>query len=172
MQRQKQRAATKGRRKPQAAFADSARGTADRLYRSSSESIRQRERYSRLVAAGTHDAEQLAALKVACLCDELLFASGRAYEQVASAETGFGDEEWRHKANTLWHTCREYERRHRNCDEDSRQFSSHKPGKLTELALEYDFEASALLALKLAVATYRKACPDSELEDRPQTFVA
>jgi hypothetical protein len=171
MHRQKQRASKNGQ--PVAVnFAETARGTADRLYRSASECIRQRERYSRLVAAGTHDEEQRAALRVACLCDELLFASAREYERAVASQTSERDGEWWHKANALWHAIREYERRHRNCDESSRQLMSHKANKLQELALEYDLEASALLALKLALATYRKACPDCELEDRPQSFVA
>jgi hypothetical protein len=81
-------------------------------------------------------------------------------------------EEWWHKANTLWHACREYQRRHRNCDESSRQLNSHKAHKLQELALEYEIEASALLALKLSLASFRKICPECELEERPQSFVA
>jgi hypothetical protein len=172
MQRQKQRAASNGRRKAQAAFVDTPRGKADRVYRAAIESIRQRERHSRLVAAGTSDEEQQASLRVACLCDELLFASARHYEQAVSAGSSGGDRDWLHNANALWHAVREYERRHRNCNESSRQFASHKAHKLKELALEYDLEASALLALKLALATYRKSCPDCELEQRPQTFVA
>ena len=38
--------------------------------------------------------------------------------------------------------------------------------------MEYDLEASALLALKLALGGFRQVCPDCELETRPQTFVA
>lgn len=153
-------------------FLDSARGAADRLYRAAAECVRQRERYARLVAASVHDSEQQAALRVACLCDELLMEGAQGYERTLTAEASHRDEEWYQKANGLWHACREYQRRHRRCDESSRQVLPRKPQKLTELALEYDLEASALLALRLALAAYRKTCPDCALEDRPQTFVA
>jgi hypothetical protein len=134
--------------------------------------VRQRERYAKLVATGTSEVEQQAALRVACLCDEILLDSVHAYEKVVATETSRSDEDWWHKANSLWHACREYQRRHTNCEECSRQVGSRKPGKLTELALEYDLEASALLALRLVLAPYRKVCPDCDLDDRRSTFVA
>lgn len=166
------KASANGKATGEATFVESARGAADRLYRTAAECIRQRERYARLVEAGAHDAEQQAALRVACLCDEVLFDSAAAYEKTLTAEASHRDEDWCQKANALWHACREYERRHRNCDDCSRQLTPRKPHKLKELTLEYDLEASALLALKLALAAYRKACPDSELDERPQTYVA
>jgi hypothetical protein len=176
MQRQKSsrknHVARNGVRKTPAPAAETARSAADRLYRSAAECVRQRERYARVVEAGAPDPEQQATLRVACLCDELLFDSARAYERIVTAEAPNRDEDWCQKANALWHACREYERRHRNCDESSRQLNSHKLDKLRELALEYDFEASALLALKLATAAFVKACPEAELEKRPQSYVA
>ena len=42
------------------------------MFRAAMECMRQRERYARLVASGAHDLEQLAALRVAGLCDEIL----------------------------------------------------------------------------------------------------
>lgn len=181
MQRQKSRAARNGIRstvkaekseKSDPSYVETARGVADRLFRTAAECIRQRERFACLVDVGTHDSEQHAALRVACLCDELLFESARAYEQTVTAEASHRDEDWCQKANALWHACREYERRHRNCDESSKQLGSHKLHKLRELALEYDLEASALLALKLATASYAKACPEAQLDKHPQTYLA
>ncbi len=186
MQKQKRRAAPSRSGKATAAFAkrrstadeadgtfaSSIRGTADRLYRASAECVRQHERYARLVDAGTHEEEQRDALRVACLCDELMFESGRAYAQAGSGATTGADGEWWHKANALWHACREYERRHQDCDKRSKQLASRRANKLQELTLQYDLEASALLALRLAVQAYRKVCPDCELADRPQTIVA
>lgn len=171
MQRQKASAAENGNQEP-ATFADSARGTADRLYRAAAECVRQRERYSRLVEAGAHDAEQHAALRIACLCDELLVETADAYESVANREAPVRTEEWRQRASALWHACREYQRRHRDCDERAKRVASRRTQKFQELAVEFDLEASALLALKMAVAAYRKSCPDCELEDHPQTYVA
>ena len=149
-----------------------ARDAADRLYRAASESVRQRERYARLVEAGATDSEQQAVLRVACLCDEILGESVSGYEKVITAEPAKAENDWCHTANALWHASREYSRRHHNCNESSRQLSSRKPDKFRELALEYDLEASALLALRLALAAYRKVCPSCALEDRQQTFVA
>jgi len=151
---------------------ESSRDLADRLYRNATECVRQRERYARLVRSGTPELEQRSALSVACLCDEILREGVLEYEKVATAEASKPADDWRHKANALWLASREYQRRHHNCDESSRQLSSRKPEKLQELAMEYDLEASALLALRLALAAYRKVCPDCELETRAQSFVA
>lgn len=153
-------------------FVRSVRGTADRLYRASAECLRQRERYARLVDAGTGEEEQRAALRVACLCDEVMFEGARVYGDAVKGATSGRDGEWWHKANALWHACREYERRHQDCEERSKQLSARRAGRLEQLTLQYDLEASALLALRLAVQAYRKACPECELSDRPRTIVA
>jgi hypothetical protein len=149
-----------------------ARTHADQLYRAATECVRQRERYARLVASGVDEAEQQSALRVACLCDEILLDSVRLYEKAGGTEASQSSEEWWHKANALWHACREYQRHHHNCDEKSKRLSARNPEALKELAMEYDLEASALLALRLALATYQKVCPDCDIEQRRQTFVA
>ena len=148
-------------------FAESPRGTADRMFRAAMECMRQRERYARLVASGAHDLEQLSALRVALVCDEILDDAASAYEKLAG-EGSHGDDEWRRQANALWHAAREYRRRPAT-DSVPAQV---KGGTLQKLAMEYDLEASALLALKLALGGFRQICPDCELESRPQTFVA
>lgn len=153
-------------KKAKPSFAETPRGTADRMFRAAMECIRQRERYARLVASGAHDLEQLAALRVAQLCDEILDEAVAAYEKLAVMPST-GDDEWRRQANALWHACREYRRR-----PASAPATPVKAGSLQKLALEYDLEASALLALKLALGGFRQVCPDCELETRPQTFVA
>ena len=136
------------------------------MFRAAMECIRQRERYARLVASGAHDLEQLAALRVAGLCDEILDEAVAGYEAHAK-EASHGDDEWRRQANALWHAAREYRRR-----PATNNVAAGKGGSLQKLALEYDLEASALLALKLALGGFRQICPDCELETRPQTFVA
>lgn len=155
-------------KKEKSSFAESARGTADRMFRAAMECIRQRERYARLVASGAHDLEQQAALRVAVVCDEILDEAVSAYETLAS-EPSQGDDEWRRQANALWHASREYRRRPAT---NSAAHSTEKGRGLQKLAMEYDLEASALLALKLALGGFRQICPDCELETRPQTFVA
>ena len=137
------------------------------MFRSAMECIRQRERYARLVASGAHDHEQQSALRVALVCDEILDEAVAAYEKLAK-EPSQGDDEWRRQANGLWHAAREYRRRPTN----SSSGAQVKGSGLQQLAMEYDLEASALLALKLALGGFRQICPDCELETRPQTFVA
>lgn len=139
------------------------RAPADRLFRSASECVRHRERYAALVAAGVSEEEQKEALSIACLCDEILVRTIKAYE--AQPTNGAAkDEEWYRRAIALWHASREYQRRHGECDRKTRKISSQSPAELGELALEYDLEASALLALQHAVAAYRKVVPDAQVE--------
>lgn len=140
------------------------RTQADRMFRAAQECVRQRQRYARLVDHGAHEDEQQGAVRVACICDEVLVSSAKSYETVAASASAHRDEEWWHKANALWHAVREYNRRHQGCDQDSRRFTNHSPARLGELAMEYDLEASALLALQHAVSAYRKVVPDAELE--------
>ncbi len=139
------------------------KGQADRLYRAAAECVRQRKRYAKLVDAAADEEEQSGAMRIACICDEVLLQGMKSYESIATAVTSHRDEEWWHKANALWHAGREYDRRHRNCDQNSRKFSAHSPKELAELAMEYDLEASALLALQHAVTAYKKVAPDAEI---------
>jgi hypothetical protein len=155
-------------KKEKPSFSETPRGTADRMFRAAMECIRQRERYGRLVASGAHDSEQQSAMRVAVVCDEILDEAVASYEKLA-AEPSHGDDEWRRQANGLWHAAREYRRRPAN---NSASPGQGKAGSLQKLAMEYDLEASALLALKLALGGFRQICPDCELESRPQTFVA
>ena len=79
----KQTAATRSTpapRKEKPSFAETPRGTADRMFRSAMECIRQRERYARLVASGAHDHEQQSAVRVAIICVVSLDEAVAAYE--------------------------------------------------------------------------------------------
>jgi hypothetical protein len=138
------------------------RASADQLYRAASECVRQRERYAKLVASSAADAELESTLRLASLCDELLDQAVQAYEDAVAKDGGAKSEAWWHPANSLWLASREYARRHKEVDESSRRLGAHSPSKLTELTLQYDLEASALLALDHALASYRKCCPDAE----------
>jgi len=120
------------------------------MFRAAMECIRQRERYARLVGSGAHDGEQIAALRVAALCDEILDEAVAGYEEHAG-EASTGDDEWRRQANALWHAAREYRRR-----PATNNVAKGKGGSLQ----------------KLALGGFRQICPDCELETRPQTFVA
>ncbi len=148
------------------------RTQADRMYRAAQECVRQRQRYARLVEATAEEEEQVGALRIACICDEVLAASAASYETIAATASAHREEDWWHKANSLWHAAREYSRRHQGCDQDSRKFSNHSPARLGELAMEYDLEASALLAMHHAVMAYRKVVPDAELDANGTARVA
>lgn len=154
------------------AAVETPRSHADRMFRAAQECIRQRQRYARLVDHGAHDEEQQGALRIACICDEVLVGSSKSYEVVTASGTPHRDEEWWHKANALWHAAREYSRRHQGCEQNSKKFATHSPQRLRDLAVEYEFEASALLALQHAVSAYRKVVPDAELEPNGAARVA
>lgn len=139
------------------------RAWADRLYRASCECVRQRQRYSALVEAGSMDEEQKSTLAVASQCDAVLHDAIGAFE--GNPSTGpLKDEEWYKKAILLWQASREYERRHRTTEQGTKKLGSMSGDDLKSLTLEYDLEASALLALQHAVAAYRKSVPEAHIE--------
>ena len=136
---------------------------ADVLYRSAAECCRQHRRYSRLIEMETDDAEQRAALRLVAAIDEHLAEAAAAYESSCMKVNGERRDEWWHKANNLWLACREYNRRHSLSDDASGEFRAHDVTKLTSLGVEYELEASALLALQHAVEAYRKLRPEADL---------
>lgn len=139
------------------------RASADRLYRAAAECVRQRQRYGALVEAGAAEDEQKAALRVASLCDELLQEAIDMYEKAPVSGTS-KEEEWYRKAITLWQASRDYERRHSATDASTRRVGTASAADLKNLAMEYDLEASALLALQHTMSAYRKCSPDAHIE--------
>ena len=96
------------------------------------------------------------------LADTHLDAMTAAYETTATAAPEAKDERWWHAANGLWHASREYRRRHSGTNHVSRLAGKHSREKLAELAMEYELERSALMALKQAVSAYRAVRPDHD----------
>lgn len=139
------------------------RAPADRLYRAACECVRQRQRYAALVEAATLDEEQRSALKVASMADQVLQETIDAYEQGSSSGVSKEDT-WYRKAIALWQASRDYERRHSATDHSTRNLGTHTPAGLKNLAMEYDLEASALLALQHALSAYRKETPEAHIE--------
>lgn len=139
------------------------RECADALYRSAAECCRQHERLSHVMERSPDAAEHQMAEKLACLCDEGLAAMVEEYEASAASVplNGVRDEAWWHRANALWHSSREFARRRSACERASRQRGDHSSAMLGELAIDYELEASALLALQQATAAYRKERPDA-----------
>lgn len=137
---------------------------ADALYRCAIECCRQHERLARLVERGAMPAEQRAAQSIVQLADQALGDLATAYEKAATrAHPDSKDPCW-HAANALWMASREYARRHNASERAGRGIGENgdrSSARLTELALDYDLEASALLLLKQATESYRKARPDA-----------
>ncbi len=149
---------------PQDSRATSLRDRADALYRAALECCRQHERYSRCVISEVEAGEERAVSQVVGLCDQHVRAALEAYERAAASDAGTTpQDDWHRSAHALWLASRDWVRRHAESDASSRRLTRHTPERLGELAVEYEFEASALLALQHALATYRKAAPEAEL---------
>jgi len=140
--------------------------TADILYRTAAECCRQHRRYGRLVEMATPEIEQRGALRLVAASDEQLSEAATAYETSCMTVNGERKDDWWHKANNLWHASREYARRHSLSDRASGEFRAHDVTKLAALGVEYELEASALLALQHAVDAYRKLRPEADWNSR------
>lgn len=135
---------------------------ADVLFRSAAECCRQHRRYAKLVEMSTDEEEQRSALRLVAASDEQLAEAASSYETSCMTVNGERGDEWWHRANNLWHACREYARRHSLSDRASGEFRAHDATKLASLGVEYELEASALLALQHAVEAYRKLRPEAD----------
>ena len=136
---------------------------ADALCRSAVETCRQHERLARLARQGAGTTERRAAQSLVAVCDEALADLAGAYEAAASRVCAERDGACWQSANALWMASREYARRHRTSERAGRHLGDgkHSTDRLAELAVDYDLEAPALLALKQAAESYRKLRPDT-----------
>ncbi len=142
--------------------ADSIIEHADMLYRAAAECHRQHTRYARLVEKAAPKEEQIFVLEIAYMCDDMLGTAITSYEKSTAKPAVRIDDAWWHKGNMLWHTSREYIRRHANCDGISKRLARGAPNRLGELAMEFDLDASALLSLRMAADAYRAVRPEAE----------
>lgn len=148
--------------------AEQYRAAADALFRAAAECCRQHRRYSTLVEHEVSDEEQRFAVQTMSLCDEWLLHAMDDYESANGSAAEVKEQEWWRKGNMLWMATREYVRRHRLTENDSKRLSSaHDAAKLGTLTVDYDLEASALLGLRHAVEAYRKCRPEAELTAPP-----
>jgi len=138
------------------------RARADALYRAALECCRQHDRSAKLSSSPADPELEHKHLDALCkMCDGSLKEMAEAYTRAAAGVHPAGDEAWWHKANALWHASREYGRRHAGCDDLSRTVSTkHDKGQLAAMQLEYELEASALLALRHAAEAYHRTRPD------------
>jgi hypothetical protein len=135
---------------------------ADALFRSAIEACRQHERVARCSERGCSEGELKEMAELCDLGHRHLAARTDAWEKAAGEGRGTSADAFWHAANTLWHASREYARRHHSCDAMTTRVSRRSTDALGALTLEYELEASALLALRHAVAGYRKLRADAE----------
>ncbi len=135
---------------------------ADALFRAAIEACRQHERVARCSGRGVSDDELTEMAELCEMGHRHLAARTVAWEQAAAEGQGKSEDAFWHSANTLWHASREYARRHHSCDALNTKVSRRSTDALGALTLEYELEASALLALSHAVAGYRKLRTDAE----------
>ncbi|MFN2564758.1 MAG: hypothetical protein ABR499_07080 [Gemmatimonadaceae bacterium] len=142
---------------------DAARINADAMLRAALECCHQHDRYARLVAQPALDAEHRAADEMCIVVTNALAQMAASYCEAAKdlRPNGGVDEDWWHRANALWHASREYGRRQTCCERSSRRTSKRNPEALADLVLQYDLEASALLALRQAAEAYWKVRPEA-----------
>ncbi len=141
---------------------DVLRVRADRLARAARESCHQHRRCASYCERADVDATELAGmLALAALADRQLGEAAEAYAKAGAKLHPDGEDAgWWHRANSLWHAAREHVRRHSIGDGLARRIASdHSAGKLGELHVEFELEASALLSLKQAADDYCTARP-------------
>ena len=136
------------------------RSRADALYRAAIECCRLHDRSAKL-SGDEEPALEHAHLDALCrLCDGSLAELSDAYTTAAGHVHPHGEEAWWHKANALWHASREFARRHAGSDALGRGVGAkHSAGNLANMQMEYELEASALLALRHAADAYAKTRP-------------
>jgi hypothetical protein len=134
---------------------------ADALFRAAIEAGRQHERVARCGGRGCSDDELGEMAELCELGHRHLAARTAAWEQAAAAGQGKRDDAFWHATNALWHASREYSRHH-SCDALTSKAARRSTDALGALTLEYELEASALLALNHAVTAYRKVRSDAE----------
>ena len=133
---------------------------ADALCRSATECCRQHDRVARIVERSEIDTEVNFAQQ---FCELIHTGLGKlldVYDRTAADDPGDG-EAWRAKAKALQHAARDYLRRHNACDQAARKLHRHDSQLLAALAMEFEFEASALLSLRHATEAYRKERPEA-----------
>jgi hypothetical protein len=123
--------------------------------RAATECARQHDRLGRCLEVVCSEAELTHLAEINVLTDAHLAEMTAAYERSATAAPEAKSEAWWHAANTLWHAAREYTRRSAGASRAQRLAGKHSKEKLSELAMEFELERSALMALKQAVSAVK-----------------
>lgn len=133
---------------------------ADALCRAAVECCRQHDRVARIVERSDVEVEVGFAQHFCEVMHEGMGQLLEAYEQAVGTAEAAGDG-WRARAKGLYSAARDYLRRHNECDQAARKLHRHDSQLLAALAMEFEFEASALLALRHATEAYRKERPEA-----------
>jgi hypothetical protein len=133
---------------------------ADALCRSAAECCRQHDRVARIVERSDVEVEVTFAQHFCEVMHEGLGKLLAAYDEATASNPGDGPA-WRARANALALATRDYLRRHNACDQAARKLHRHDSQLLATLAMEFEFEASALLTLRHATEAYRKERPEA-----------
>ena len=136
------------------------RSRADALYQAAIECCRQHERAAKMSGSEEPELEHKHIDALCAMCDGSLAELSEAYSQAAGPVHPDREEAWWHKANALWHASREFARRHAGCDAVGRRVSGkHRAETLGSMQMDYELEASSLLALRHAADAYLKTRP-------------
>jgi hypothetical protein len=141
--------------------ARSALSCCDALARTATETCRQHERLAKLMALGVAQSELEAAHAMVDTIDLALAESVTDFEKICGTGAVTDQADVRQAANTMWLAAREYLRRHSIAERASRQIAQRDADTLGDLQMEYELEATALLGLKHATATYQKLRPET-----------
>jgi len=147
---------------PSVTSVDLLRAKADGLFRVARECIRQQDRCAHLGALSCGQTEKRLAQSAARHSIDALATMLETYEKSSSSLKVEGaDEAWWRKANAIWMASREFARRHSGTDAASKDLSAPDAGRFGELALDFELEASALLALRQAAEAYSQVRPQA-----------
>jgi hypothetical protein len=133
------------------------RARADALYRGAIECCRQHDRAAKISGDEEPELEHRHLDALCAMCDGSLAELSNEYTQAAADVHPDRDEQWWHKANALWHASREFARRHASCDDMAKGVANKRNAeRLASMQMEYELEASALLALRHAADAYAR----------------
>jgi hypothetical protein len=147
---------------PNVTTVDLLRAKADGLFRIATECIRQHDRCAHLGTLSCAQSEKRLTQSAARHSIDALATMLESYEKSsANVKADGADEAWWRKANAIWMASREFARRHSGTDAASKDLSSPDAGRFGELAVDFELEASALLALRQSTEAYCQVRPEA-----------
>jgi hypothetical protein len=146
---------------PNVSPVDLLRAKADGLFRIAHECIRQQDRCAHIGGMSSDRTERRLAQGAAKHAIDALSTMVENYEKSSTVKPEGADEVWWKKANAVWMAAREFARRHQGTDAAAKDLTSPDAERFGELALDFELEASALLALRQATDSYRHVRPNA-----------